>query len=729
MKLLLATIFTAALLLTNAATAAVVTTIKVTTNLDENGSNAAACSLREALHVVNDKGKAPWGGCPAGGAVGDNVIQLKGETYLLTLGELTVLADVIIAGKDTIVTDGDDEEISDAERDPYTGSAPYRKPPVTIIDAGNASRIINSLGATGSGLTLKDIELRNGRAAYASNQGNGGAIYAALSVALDNTIIRSSKALGLNDAGIFRGGMGGAIFLSKSNANLSLSNATLFGNSAEGTGGAVAMVCDEDLSQAVHSIVVVNSLLGGNESLRGAGAIDVCGSATVGMSASTLSANISDTTLDYGAITYWQTISEQGALTVTNVTAAEHAVGAVFSLKNIKNISLNNSLLVGNDAGHNCILDAATSFPSGNFNTIEDTSCDALLIPSSSAGQGNLHPGTDQFDIELLPLALKGGLTEVYLLRDSSVSALNRGPAGASCSGTDQRGLSRKNGSKCDIGAVERQEPTPVDDDAENRSDSRVVIIDLLANDSFGESESGPNKYADEAVTVVTSDGPVSQPFCKWHNNTDSNEDYRNRLVVDNGGVITPDGVPINCTYKVNVIPHGATSTTGIPSTTAATIKVGVSNISPRAISDVYIRPVGTRSIVLYPLNNDTDADDASPFDAPLNPYPIYISSRPILGHIEGVSGHCSDYDPDSGNEKICYAPTLTYVADNPQSPFADSFQYSVYDDDGRSSTATTVTIKTNAPDPDKGETGGGSLDLVGGLLLALLGLRRARRL
>lgn len=723
----------------NVALAGTVTTVKVTTTADENGSNSGACSLREALHVINDKAKAPWGGCPAGGSVGDNVIQLEAATYSLALGELVVLADVTIAGADTTVSDDESTTAVDESLNPYTGVAPYRRPPLTIIDANSNSRIINTLGATGSSLSLRDIELRNGRAAYASSQGNGGAIYAALSLTLDNVLITGSYALGFQDnsvtPAVFRGGMGGAIFLSKSSVSLSLSNTSLVANSAEGTGGALAMVCDEDLAPAVHTIAITSSLLAGNISQRGAGVLEACGSTSVELSVSTLSANQSPALGQFGAVTYLQAVSGLGALVVTNVTAAEQNVGPVFSLKGVNSVSLNNSLLIGNDGG-NCLLDSDISFPSGNYNSIDNASCDALLLSVLNSSSANLHPPANQLANELLtPLALKGGLTKVYLLNANSAYALNKGLTGDSCSGTDQRGLSRKNGATCDIGAVERLQPTAVDDEAENGTDSRVIIVDVLANDSFGESDSGPSRFADpdldggqEAVEVVNggdllSAGPPPKYVCTWGKKNDSVEAHRNKLIIDNLGAITPEITPITCTYKIHVV------SAGVPdSSTVATVTAAVKNISPKAINNIYVRPVGVSSISINPLSNDTDADDASPFDSLLNPYPIYISSQPTLGHIEGVSGHCPDYNPSSGVEKICYAVPLKYVADNPQSPFADSFQYSVFDDDGKSSTAATVTIKTDAPDIDKGETGG-SLDFAGGLLLALLGLRRARKL
>lgn len=739
------------LALTSAGQAANTNTIVVNTTDDENGTNPANCSLREALHVINDKAKKAWGGCPAGANVANSIIQLGAGSYVLSLGELVVLTDVTIAGVDTIVKDDEDtEDVNEAEEDrnPYTGVAPYRKVPVTIIDAGGNSRIISTLGATGSSFALKDVRLTGGNAAYASNEGNGGAVYSSMSLTLDNVVIDNSDANGQTDTSVvpnvYRGGMGGAVFLSTADADLVLSDASLRGNMAAGTGGAVAMVCNEDLDLANHSVSLTRSLLAGNESARGAGAIEACGRTTLAMATSTLSANISAAT--YAAVTYRQTGAVQGAVSANFITAAEHATGAVFAFSGLSSIALNNSLIIGNPGG-NCVLGSGASFPSGTFNAVDDTSCDGLLVTSGSQASSNKHPTASPalLNNELLPLGIKPGwLTAAYVPALTSANALDAGAALSGCSGaTDQRDLPRTSGSACDIGAIERQAVTSVDDTAESEDDTnRLAIIDVLDNDSFGEGDGGPNAYADpdvvgqgEAVVVDTTPvipGPTvgsTRPVCVWHNKNDAVEKYRNRLVVDNGGEITPVDTPLQCTYKVRVVPQGLTSAVD---SAPATISASIKNASPNALKDVFVRPVGTVSLLINPLANDNDDADGTLFvppqwaGAPFNPIYISTTGKPQLGKIEGATLPCPDNS--SLNPKDCYAPPLKYVADNPQSPFSDTFTYYAYDKDGGISGATTVTIKTDAPDPDKGETGG-SLDLAGGLLLLLLGLRRARKL
>ena len=63
------------------ASSKIVTVVKVTTFEDENGENAAACSLREAIKANNDL--TPFGGCSIGDRYLQNTIQLQNGEYRL----------------------------------------------------------------------------------------------------------------------------------------------------------------------------------------------------------------------------------------------------------------------------------------------------------------------------------------------------------------------------------------------------------------------------------------------------------------------------------------------------------------------------------------------------------------------------------------------------------------------------------------------------------------------
>lgn len=725
------------------ARAGLINTITVTTVLDEDGSNPSACSLREAVKAVNSR--APYGGCPTGSAFDDNVIQLGAETYQLTLGELDIAGEVKIIGTDS------QRAAHDQLVNPLTGKAPRRMRPDfedsdlaigktgTYIVAGNGSRIFNTTAA----LTLQDLVLSgNGTV-----NGNGGVIYAGNAVSMDNVVVSGGNVTGLTNAA----GNGGAIFLAGDGSALSLTDVTMRSNAAQNDGGALAMQCSLGVNPyASHTINVLRSLFQGNAAGTGAGAISACGNSFLTISASTFSQNQSAT--NAGAISYAQSSNVGvGQLSLSYVTAAEQ-VGHVLAVSGLSSIAINGSLLAFNASAsdsvcYNPYASAPTPVPmmaaaaTGTYNAIGDNSCGGLLAASgnnidltSVPFASVLHPIT-QAAYPSSPDGPPYGLTDYYLPQTGPSSVVDKGDAFATCTAADQRNISRKSGVACDIGAVELLQVTAGDDDtdSQNKTD-RLGVVDVLANDTFSEDEvNGPYQFTDNSASsptvTVTDDGGLNKdllPRCAWK--TSENVDNPGKLVVDNSGVITPTDSPVTCKYTV-------TDTSGQTSA-EATVTVNIKNAAPIAVKDTYLRPVGTTSVTFNPLENDNDdgdgkygrVDETNPDSAPdwAPYYPIEIVTQPQLGEIVGASaGLC----PGSGSSpKTCLNPPLRYVADNNLSPFADSFTYRVYDQDGGASSGVAVTIATDAPDLDHGG-GAGSFDLLSGLALSLLGLRRLRKL
>lgn len=742
---------------------ALTTTIVVNTTADENGSNLAACSLREALAAA--KKKAAFGGCTTGAVSGNNLIQLDAGTYNLTLGELTVATAVTIAGKDTVRPD---------ELNPYTGQKPNRlradsdgsatiihATPGAIAPGPTASRIFNTsadiilrdLVLTGNYplATAIDSILTSGEEAAAAVPGDGGILYAGASVTLENVIVTNAYVAG---GAAYKGG---AIYLSRNDANLSITDTTFRFNRANGSGGVIAMVCTEDGRDALHDVSANRVLFESNGADAGAGVIEVCGNSKLAISTSTLSANrsVASGLNPTGAIAYNQAsaTADIGSVALTFITAAEHSVGPVLSFKGLSSIALGYSVLINN--AQNCQvpllpLKPATGITSGVYNAIEgadpSTNCNVLLSTSTSPSANNVII-TTSLATELLPLGNYGGLVNGYLPRSDTPTfptvVINAAGIFSNCSVVDQRGFVRKSGTFCDRGAMERLEATQSDDLAVSTPDTdRLAIVDVLANDFFGESDDGPNKYADIAITLV--DNPRAQ--CAWIDSTNINTlypdhpEYLNRLIVQHivdavppatepvSGTPTGTNDPVKCTYVVRYIAKG--TTTPISSAApAATVSSTIKNVPPRARDDIYVRPVGVASISINPIENDNDDGDGVYGKSVSWPaFPVYVASGdvPVLGKLEGTLGKCPDYT--STNPKLCYAVPFNYVASNSSYPFTDSFSYSLIDKDGSGSAKALVTIKTDAPNPDEGQTGG-SLDIFGGFFLVLLGLRRMRKL
>lgn len=727
--------------------AALIHTIDVNTFLDQNGTDAAHCSLREAVQAVNTR--APFGGCPAGSAFDTNVIQLQPGDYHLTLGEIRGSADLTITGADS-------QKAARADiKDPLTGVAPRIPRPDyvdqsaaigrtgTYIYAAPNSRIFDMLATA----KISDVVLEgSGSAAQASPTtvaGNGGVVIGAGSLSFSNVIIRGGSVAGATLAA----GNGGAVYLGGDSNGLTLEDVSIEDSYAQNKGGAIAVLCSQGLSQrSTHSVTVARSLLIGNSADNGAGAIELCGTTNASLTASTLSRNTSAPSS--GAIAYVQGAAVgEGQISLSYVTAAEQ-VGHVLAVNGIATVMLKGALLSGfNTPGassvcfnpDSAVYAMADTAGQGHHNAIDnDGSCDGFLLAS---GHNVAIPVLTDINQVLMPIrtgtsyyptTLTGkpyGLTDYYLPKLYAGSPIvDLGEPSSECSQSDQRNMPRRHGTACDIGAVERLQVTARDDEADSARDTnRHAIVDVLANDSFGESDAaGPYTFASGATpsVVLVDDGGGD---CVWNPANAATDP--NRLIVSNdndGGALTPDGSPIVCTYKVVDSNPDLTANT---SATTAKVSVRIVNAAPNAANDFYVRPVGVPEISFNPLANDDDKGDgiygetgSAPDWAAFNP--IRITGSPGLGEVTGTdTGFC----PGSTVE-LCVTPPLTYTAKNSMSPFSDSFRYVVYDKDGGSSNEAIVTVGTDAPDPDHGG-GAGSFDLLGGLLLSLLGLRRFRRL
>ncbi|HEX4869296.1 MAG TPA: CSLREA domain-containing protein [Moraxellaceae bacterium] len=760
--------------------ASLVTTINVTTTADEDGANPSRCSLREAVKAVNSR--KGYGGCPAGAAFTDNLIQLDPGTYVLTRGELYITNDIIIKGADS------QKEAHDEVTDPLTGVKPRSFRPDyedadplvgktgTYIVAQPGRRIFSNAAALNLEQLVLEGSASSAQTAPAPVADNGGIIFATSSVSLRNVVVRGGSVSG----GSAAAGNGGAIYLAGDNTTLTLTDVSLEGNHADNKGGAVAMLCTAGLNPyALHNVTASRSLFRGNSASAGAGAIEFCGNTVGTITASTFSANSSAPSS--GALAYVQgSAVGLGVLYLNYITAVEQ-VGHIIAANGLSALNITGSLLSAFQTpgatsvcfNPDAAVEWAASNPAGSYNAYDnDGSCSALMV-SNNVLIPLLTPLTDvlvpiRTRADYYPASATGapfGLTDYYLPKVAVGSPiLDRAQEIGSCLSIDQRGVQRRSGTACDIGAIERLQITARDDVADSTLDTdRQGIVDVLANDSFGEDDTtGPYKFA-----ANTPDDPATTPAnelspsvvlvddaggrCSWKLSDDA--DYPGMMVVENkeltptpaeppypNGELTTDDAPITCTYRV--------VDTNSTSAAVGTVKVQIKNQAPNAVNDSYLRPVGEAEVMFNPLDNDNDKGDGkfglvlhvTPNANPLLPptrvygpevnwasfYPIEIVDQPSLGKVFGASsGLCPG---SSSVPKICLNPPLRYVADNNMSPFTDTFTYHVYDADGQNSGNATVSIRTDAPDPDHGG-GAGSLDWLAGIALGLLGLRRFRRL
>lgn len=243
------------------------TPIKVTTFVDEDGENPAACSLREALKTAEKR--VDFGGCKVTDTLSSTqkVIQLEKGTYTLKK-ELTPNVNVSILGASPV----DWQEKSVLLND-VVNQYPAQITLQTTIKAEN-SRIFNTTLGT-KPLSLSNLILTGG---YTSDQ--GGAIYAGADVVLQSTQVLNSQAK-----------EGGAVYLAGPSTTLTLSKSLIQGNRAE-KGSVLAMSCFNDVTYSKRTINLTANSLVENGSSNSNSMLEFCGESTATLSTNTIAKNI-----------------------------------------------------------------------------------------------------------------------------------------------------------------------------------------------------------------------------------------------------------------------------------------------------------------------------------------------------------------------------------------------------------------------------------------------------
>ncbi len=141
-------------------------TIYVTTFADENGENANACSLREA--IITAKKNAAYGGCTAG-----NTVYGQTDRIQLEAGKYTL--DAELAPESVIVIKGASRS-NYKEKNKLTQEYPALEDIKTIISGEGRTRIFNT-SKTEISFTLEEVKLENGYVGTKNGQnGRGGAV-------------------------------------------------------------------------------------------------------------------------------------------------------------------------------------------------------------------------------------------------------------------------------------------------------------------------------------------------------------------------------------------------------------------------------------------------------------------------------------------------------------------------------------------------------------------------
>lgn len=277
-------------------------------------------------------------------------------------------------------------------------------------------------------LTLTNVKVDQCIAGTNSTAGNGGGIYNDGQLTLVGSTVSNSTAHG-NGGGIYNAN----VLILESGTNVSTNNAT-------GDGGGI---------DSSGTLQVTDSTVSGNTAVHGGGILGRPGG-TVTLTNSTLSAN-SASAFGGGVINDAINGGAQGTLTLVNTTLfGNSATITAAGLDNYGVLTLTYATLAGNAGtllrvSHGTIS-ATNSLVAGACSIAPG----ALILNSGNFGA---CPGFTSANPLLGPLQDNGGPTLTSLPGPGSPAIDAVGCAAAPT--TDQRGISRPQGSQCDAGAAE----------------------------------------------------------------------------------------------------------------------------------------------------------------------------------------------------------------------------------------------------------------------------------
>lgn len=446
-------------------------TFVVTKTADTNdGVCDTDCSLREAIKSANASvGVADVISLPAGTYT--LIIPSSGEDLDAT-GDLDITDDLTIDGGGAATTiiqacDSSAAPCAGIDRVLHILSGTVSITAVTVQNGsapGNAQVAFGGgiYNVSGSTLTLTDSIVDSNTAASA-----GGGVRNSGTMTLTNSTVSGNIAT----AGAAGGGIGNSGTLTLINSTVSgntapttggitnvnfgtltLTNSTVSGNTATNFGS--AGIYNGGTATITNSTVSANTAVG-----SGGGGITNVGSLT--LSNSTISGNTSNS--DGGGIYNFDVgITTINNSTITNNTADLDASnqgdgGGVFRAAGT--VNLKNTILAGNVDGSSAPVepDCFGTLTSQGYNLIQTVSAGCSIT-------GDTATNVTGQSANLGPLAVNApGTTETHAILNGS-PAIDFASADCPPPATDQRGVTRPQGNRCDIGAYESSfsGPTPV---------------------------------------------------------------------------------------------------------------------------------------------------------------------------------------------------------------------------------------------------------------------------
>src|SRR5829696_8410394 len=454
-------------------------TIGVTTTFDQlDGS--APCSLREAVNTAN--ADANSGGCTDANPAAADTIKLAGGDYNLNAsGDLDVTESLTIAGAGADESGIDGNGAITGDRVLHITSGTLTISGLTVHDGsatgggggiaaegGTTLKLTNSKvsgnnASSGGGILVLGTATLTNSTVSGNNAAFGGGIYAGSTATLINSTVSGNNA---------NGGAGGGILASTA----TLTNSTVSGNTTSGRGGGIwgaGTLTDSSVRRNKAgiegggifafsgSLTVNRSTVSDNDSTNNGGGIYFTSPGTLNVTNSTLSGN--ESAAWGGALSTDEgTTNLQSATINRNVADADAADGAVLAGDGggldrfgTATVNLRNTILAGN-------LDRSASPENPDWNCNGGVVSQGYNLLSSTAGCAVAPASGDQTaaDPRLAFLANNGGKTLTHALLSTSPAINTGNPAtpgsAGACPSTDQRGVPRSLGGRCDKGAYER---------------------------------------------------------------------------------------------------------------------------------------------------------------------------------------------------------------------------------------------------------------------------------
>lgn len=289
---------------------------------------------------------------------------------------------------------------------------------VSVLITGNASDFGGGIHSQGT-LLLQNSRVLNNTATC----GRGGGITNRGTLTLINSTVDGNQAT--DPVGCLSAGNGAGGGIDNVNGVVSLQNSTVSNNTAtgaDGTGGGIRNRANNASSSAL--VNVTNSTISGNKSSGGGAGIWNRGTGSMGSTV-----NLSNATM--------------------TANKATDGVGGIRNRDGVVNAK--NSIIAINFGSVGVGADCVGTFNSVGNNLIGTN--DGCIGFTNGVNGDIVGTNTAPIDPRLSPLAMHGGNTRTHALRPKS-PALD---AGNACEPKDQRGVTRPQGPRCDIGSYERK--------------------------------------------------------------------------------------------------------------------------------------------------------------------------------------------------------------------------------------------------------------------------------